>query len=67
MPIYEFKCNQCGAKFDQLCRMALEGTVKCPSCGAGDVVKLLSAFASPGTGGGDKCVGCAGGNCGSCH
>lgn len=66
MPIYEFKCNQCNAKFEQLCRLDWQGTVSCPACGGKDLAKGLSAFCSPGSGGGKNCGGCAGGNCASC-
>jgi putative FmdB family regulatory protein len=67
MPIYEFKCNQCNTQFEQLCRLDWQGTVACPACGSKDLAKALSAFCSPGSGGGKSCAGCAGGNCGSCH
>lgn len=42
MPIYEFQCDRCGAKFDQLMSMK-DPTPPCPSCAAGDVRKLVSA------------------------
>jgi putative FmdB family regulatory protein len=66
MPIYEFTCKQCGRRFEQLCRLDWQGTVACPACGGSDLAKGISAFAAPGSGGGDKCGGCAGGNCASC-
>jgi len=65
MPIYEFKCNQCGTSFDQLCRLNWQGTVKCPACGGTDLAKAISGFACPG-GGGANCGACSGKNCGSC-
>ncbi len=65
MPIYEFKCNQCNTKFEQLCRLDWQGAVSCPACGGKDLAKALSAFCTPG-GGGKNCGGCAGGNCASC-
>ncbi|MBN1851041.1 MAG: zinc ribbon domain-containing protein [Deltaproteobacteria bacterium] len=46
MPIYEFKCNQCGKNFEKLVFPSDdEGTFTCPSCGRKDVSRLLSAFA----------------------
>ena len=66
MPIYEFKCNKCDARFEQLCRLAWQGTVACPACGSRDLVKALSAFACPGSGGGKSCGNCAGKSCASC-
>lgn len=66
MPIYDFRCNECGATFDQLCRAQWQGSVRCPKCGGADLAKLLSAFASPGSGGGSSCGSCSSKNCGSC-
>ncbi|HMM21401.1 MAG TPA: zinc ribbon domain-containing protein [Selenomonadales bacterium] len=65
MPIYEFKCNECSGNFEQLCRVDWEGEVKCPSCGAANLTKILSRFSSPG-GAGGGCGSCASKNCGSC-
>ena len=46
MPIYEFKCNDCGGVFETFVlspRHAKE--IKCPQCGSSKIVKLLSSFA----------------------
>jgi putative FmdB family regulatory protein len=51
MPIYEFKCNQCGTVFESLCfRSSGEDRGSCPSCGADDSEKVMSTFASVGSG-----------------
>ena len=35
MPIYEYRCPQCGHQFEKLVRgFGGSGEVKCPSCGA---------------------------------
>lgn len=66
MPIYEYACMRCESHFEELVRSA-EQAVTCPECGAGKVVKQLSAFAvhgassQPSFGGGG---GCCGGSCG---
>lgn len=44
MPIYEYICNRCGHVFDVLRLYSSGDSVTCPSCGAGDVAKKLSAF-----------------------
>lgn len=45
MPIYEFKCSQCGKIFETLCvSKEDERTVKCPNCGSKDVKKEFSSF-----------------------
>ena len=45
MPIYEYKCNQCGNVFEQLVFSCDEvNTYCCPSCGKDDTCKLMSSF-----------------------
>jgi putative FmdB family regulatory protein len=66
VPIYEYVCMQCESHFEELVRMG-EDSVSCPDCGAADVRKQLSVFAThggreqPSFGGGG---GCCGGSCG---
>ena len=46
MPIYEYRCRQCGAVSEVLVRNAVdEGKVKCKECGSAKVEKQLSAAA----------------------
>jgi putative FmdB family regulatory protein len=46
MPIYEYTCEGCGAKFDQLQRsMSNEIKPKCPKCGSPRTHRALSVFA----------------------
>ena len=51
MPIYEYTCGGCAAKFDQLQRTmsAAEAapTPPCPSCGSTHTSRSLSLFAVP--------------------
>lgn len=77
MPIYEYQCKACKAKFEELA--TADEAVSCPSCKSTDTAKLVSACCHQGcrattgsyspasTGGGGGCGGCAGGNCASCH
>jgi putative FmdB family regulatory protein len=44
MPIYEYACPGCGARFEKLVRRFGE-TVSCPGCARSDVEKQLSVFA----------------------
>jgi putative FmdB family regulatory protein len=47
MPIYEFECDACGARFEELVRSGA-APPPCPSCGAVDVRRLLSqVFPTP--------------------
>ncbi|MDR0548689.1 MAG: zinc ribbon domain-containing protein [Deltaproteobacteria bacterium] len=45
MPIYEFRCSQCGQVFETLVLRAQE-KINCPSCGFEPCDKLLSSFRS---------------------
>jgi putative FmdB family regulatory protein len=47
MPIYEFECEGCGERFEEL--VASESTaVDCPSCGSRRARKLISQVSPPG-------------------
>lgn len=69
MPLYEYRCNACGHRFEVLQRMG-EGAegVECPSCGERAAEKLLSTFAAASSGAGSPAgaaCGASGGGCGS--
>jgi len=76
MPIYEYRCEPCAEKFEELVR-GPGATIACPRCGSAEVERLLSAFA--GVGGqaaampehprlGSAAGGsCCGGACGHAH
>jgi putative FmdB family regulatory protein len=46
MPIHEYQCVECRAKFEKLVRSMSSpaSQVKCPKCGKETVEKLLSSF-----------------------
>lgn len=45
MPVYEFRCAACGARFATLVGMTSDdGDVGCPKCGSVTVNKLISRF-----------------------
>jgi putative FmdB family regulatory protein len=46
MPIYEFECKECGARFEELTPAG--APVACPRCGAESVERLYSSVAPPG-------------------
>jgi putative FmdB family regulatory protein len=72
VPIYEYVCMQCESHFEELVRNGEEPP--CPDCGAANVRRQISSFATVGggeqptfrgpTGGGG---GCCGGSCGCRH
>lgn len=45
MPLYDFRCRACGARFEE--RTGAEELAPCPDCGADDTERLLSPFAGP--------------------
>ncbi|HWO16364.1 MAG TPA: zinc ribbon domain-containing protein [Solirubrobacterales bacterium] len=47
MPIYEFECEECGERFEELVAAGAEG-IGCPSCGARETRRLLSSVSPPG-------------------
>lgn len=67
MPIYEYRCTQCGHEFQKL--VYGQTTVACPSCRSPQVRRTLSVFGIRGgaqpvatEGGGGGC--CGPGGCG---
>ncbi len=58
MPIYEYRCAQCGKKFEKLrgMRDSDEG-VECPECRSSKVDRQFSGFAT--SGGGSPSPGCS--------
>jgi putative FmdB family regulatory protein len=47
MPIYEYKCQDCGTKFEKLMRASTNGTgLVCPSCGKTHLNQEFSTFAT---------------------
>jgi len=67
MPIYEYKCEDCGKEFEKL--VSSQSTeVVCEKCGSGNVRKLLSLFGMSGV---EKqtssgCTSCSKSTCTSC-
>jgi putative FmdB family regulatory protein len=47
MPIYEYRCEPCATRFEELVRGA-DPAVACPDCGSTQVQRLLSSFAGIG-------------------
>lgn len=66
MPIFEYKCNDCGRKFDVLHKSsATMEEVICPDCQSKNSKKLLSSFsASVSSSGYDSAPSCSTGSCG---
>ncbi len=67
MPLYEYRCEKCGHRFEVLQRLGEgAGGLACPACGWEEVAKLHSTFAAASAGGSaDVGAGCGGGGCGA--
>ena len=52
MPLYEYQCEACGARFEQIRKFSDPPLEECPKCGKGPVQKLVSspAFQFKGSG-----------------
>jgi putative FmdB family regulatory protein len=46
MPIYEFECQECGVRFEELVASRAE-TVACPECGSTGTRRLMSSVSPP--------------------
>jgi putative FmdB family regulatory protein len=58
MPIYEYRCEDCGTKFEKLVRRTAEaGAMECPSCGKSHLQQELSVFAAHANGGTKRSAG----------
>lgn len=45
MPIYEYRCNECGEEFEKFLRsMSASKDLCCPKCGSHSVAKVVSLF-----------------------
>jgi putative FmdB family regulatory protein len=47
MPIYEFECEECGARFEELVGAGAEAVV-CTECGSTRTRRLMSSVSPPG-------------------
>jgi len=67
MPIFEYRCDDCGNKFEKLVRRSAEADgAACPSCGCDHVTTQVSSFAARTNGiGKDAAPTCAPGMCAS--
>jgi putative FmdB family regulatory protein len=82
MPIYEYRCEDCGTSFEALVRPGHRGDAQCPRCSGARLSREMSVFAARGAdgaraaadaitanGGGTGRMGgggCCGGGC-ACH
>lgn len=60
MPLYEYKCKNCGEKSEYFLKTSsAESNIKCKNCGSENVEKMLStSFVSMGTAAGSSAPRC---------
>ncbi len=64
MPIFEYRCEDCGSSFEKLVRRG--DAVDCPSCGKAHLTQQMSVFSAHANGkpqAAPQMGGCAGGMC----
>ncbi|HID11247.1 MAG TPA: zinc ribbon domain-containing protein [Candidatus Latescibacteria bacterium] len=68
MPIYEYRCSDCGANFEELVLSRNTESVRCPQCSSTEVRRKPSVFGLKVQGGAStsSCAACAGGTCSTC-
>ncbi|MEN6570452.1 MAG: zinc ribbon domain-containing protein [Anaerolineaceae bacterium] len=72
MPIYEYTCSDCGARFDALRTMKdSDKELECTRCHSSHTHRVQSACFSQSSSSvisssGSGCAGCSGGSCSSC-
>ena len=53
MPIYEYRCQTCGKRFEMLRSMRdADRDLQCPECRSAEIERLLSTFSAGGCGSG---------------
>jgi len=49
MPIYEYLCQKCGARYEALRRMEdADRNLECPECQSDEIQRLVSTFSAGG-------------------
>lgn len=46
MPIYEYRCESCEARFEEYLSTSDKPAPPCPRCGAPEVERMMSGFAT---------------------
>ncbi|MBN2365658.1 MAG: zinc ribbon domain-containing protein [Calditrichaeota bacterium] len=61
MPLFKYRCRDCGEEFEELVSLANSNNVECPHCDSRHTEKLVSKFATIGS----SSSGTSAGSCGS--
>jgi len=64
VPLYEYKCSECEARFDALRGMdEADASIACPKCDSENTSRVISLFSAIGDG---RVIAGAGESCSSC-
>lgn len=64
MPIFEYKCESCGTRFEKLLRRSEEReSVACPDCASRELSQQYSTFAARANGSASEMPSCPSGMC----
>jgi len=63
MPIYEYRCKECGHEMRFLEKSGSRKKHRCEECGGDEVEKRFSTFAPQAEGTKEECPGCPMGGC----
>ncbi|HEY68013.1 MAG: zinc ribbon domain-containing protein [Chloroflexi bacterium] len=64
MPLYEYCCSECGARFDVLRAMSdADASIACPKCNSENTHRVISLFSAIGS---EGLIAGTGASCGSC-
>lgn len=62
MPLYEYRCEDCGHEFEELVSFSRADLVQCENCGSKNTRRLMSTFCDSGSSdGGPACFPSGGG------
>jgi putative FmdB family regulatory protein len=62
MPLYDYRCRNCGHRFEKLVRSQPgPGVLECPACGQTTALRQLSTFATAKSDRGGACLPSGGG------
>jgi putative FmdB family regulatory protein len=65
MALIDFKCSECGEKFDEIVKQSNRESIRCPKCGSKEVKQLFEGRCNAG-GSGKGGGSCSSGSCGGC-
>lgn len=59
MPLYEYRCLDCGHEFEELVPFSRADEVVCEHCGSDNTQRLMSTFCDTGGSGDDDAPSCS--------